>query len=101
LTNADAAYDIVQVGAAPAPLGWLYHQVLAPQRHLEQVSLSLVVGGIPPLPPLGTACAQRRLCSGDGAGIGECGAFGPEASDAFIDWLDDQVVAGEGDLASP
>jgi hypothetical protein len=29
LTNADAAYDIVQVGAAPAPLGWLYHQVLA------------------------------------------------------------------------
>jgi hypothetical protein len=37
---------------------------------------------------------------GTGPGSGS-GAFGPEASDAFIDWLDDQVVVGEGDLASP
>src|SRR6266566_2461152 len=58
LLDRDAANDVVLVGAAPAPLGWLYYQVLAPQHHLEQVALSLVVGGVPPLPPMRAACAQ-------------------------------------------
>src|ERR1700728_4605692 len=70
LTNADAAYDIVQVGAAPAPLGWQYHQVLAPQRHLEQVSLSLVVGGIPPLPHWARLVPSDGCVPGTGPGSG-------------------------------
>lgn len=72
--------------------------VFAPQRHREQVSLALVAGGVPPLPPLRAARSQRLLFPEDGTGIENRVALGLEAGDALVDWLDDQVVAGQGDL---
>lgn len=100
LANTDAAHHVAQVGTASTSPSWLYDQMLAPQRHLEQGSLSRVVGGVPSLPPLHAARSQRLLFPEDGAGIGDCAPLGLEAGYAFIDWLDDHVVAGEGDLPS-